>query len=330
MPATGPGPQPSPDATACSVRHDAAATPAPGTAPSATFFLALEQDGPWGRVAPVESHLDPALGARLEQECSRAGGRFTLIRRPGRHPSLAAARRHVLLAWAGAQPWLLSGETGDPAALLGLDLTALATGDRARVLSGAPWLGPADPTLLVCTNGRRDPCCALRGRPIALAAGRAHPGRVWESSHTGGHRFAPTAVLLPHGRYVGRLDLDLATDLLDAAGSDRLPPALLGPRHDRGAARLSPAEQIAEAAVRESLGELAYAALDVRALPPADPASPGAVRSRPDAGSERDTTVTVRHTDGRSWTVGVRAHPGPDLPESCGKPAVTTRTWTVV
>lgn len=30
-------------------------------------------------------------------------------------------------------------------------------------------------------------------------------GRVWETNHLGGHRFAPTAVLLPFGTVYGRL-----------------------------------------------------------------------------------------------------------------------------
>ena len=31
--------------------------------------------------------------------------------------------------------------------------------------------------------------------------------RIWRSSHIGGHRFAPTAITLPDGRYYGRLSL---------------------------------------------------------------------------------------------------------------------------
>ena len=60
--------------------------------------------------------------------------------------------------------------------------------------------------LLVCTNGKRDECCALLGRPIAQRCAPGAPGRVWESNHLGGHRFAPTVTLLPHGTMHGQLD----------------------------------------------------------------------------------------------------------------------------
>jgi hypothetical protein len=58
---------------------------------------------------------------------------------------------------------------------------------------------------LVCTNGARDRCCAERGRPTAGALGTLFPGRVWESAHIGGDRFAPNIVSMPHGLYFGRV-----------------------------------------------------------------------------------------------------------------------------
>ncbi|HEU5385864.1 MAG TPA: sucrase ferredoxin [Streptosporangiaceae bacterium] len=48
---------------------------------------------------------------------------------------------------------------------------------------------------LVCTNGKRDRCCAVRGRPVAAAIADATGWDTWESSHLGGHRFAATALL---------------------------------------------------------------------------------------------------------------------------------------
>ena len=101
-----------------------------------------------------------------------------------------------------------------------------------------PGAEPADPVLLVCTNGRRDVCCAIRGRPVALEAAARAPGRVWESSHTGGHRFAPTGVLLPHGAALARLDAGGCADVLAAASAGQLPAWALGPAHDRGRSAL--------------------------------------------------------------------------------------------
>ena len=66
-------------------------------------------------------------------------------------------------------------------------------------VASLPALAPAPPQLLVCTNGTRDTCCARLGRPVAAAAARRFPDQVWEVTHTSGHRFAPTTVLLPSG-----------------------------------------------------------------------------------------------------------------------------------
>jgi hypothetical protein len=166
--------------------------------------------------------------------------------------------------------------------------------------------------LLVCTNGRRDVCCAVRGRPVALDAAEARPGRVWEASHTGGHRFAPTGVLLPHGVALARLDAELAVEVLDEAARDRLPAATLGPDHDRGRSALEPPAQAAESHIRALLGELSLTAFDTVAAEPGPDAEPHCV---------------VSHRDGRTWRVRLRRGTGTALPESCGKTAVAVTTW---
>ena len=319
VPTSGHG-VPAPDA--CSVGFDLADVPASGTAAQATFFVALEQPGPWGRDAATQSHLPADLGSALADACSSHGGRLSLIRRPGRHPDDAhdpAAPGHTAyLAWAGEQPWLLEGRVTDPATLLDVDLDALARGDRGAVSASLPGLAPCPPVLLVCTNGRRDVCCAVRGRPVALDAAAAAPGRVWEASHTGGHRFAPTGVLLPHGATLARLDTDLALAVLACADDGELPAAVLGPLHDRGRSALSPGAQAAESRVRQLVGETSLTAFSV-----ADVDAPGT----PAAGG-LPNAFRVQHRDGRSWIVQCeRRMTARELPESCGKGPVHVAAW---
>ncbi len=81
------------------------------------------------------------------------------------------------------------------------ELTDLADDDLA------PYDGPL---WLVCTNGRRDVCCAERGRPVAAALARRWPEATWETTHLGGHRFAATLMALPSAVTLGRLDPDSA------------------------------------------------------------------------------------------------------------------------
>ncbi|MTJ09684.1 sucrase ferredoxin [Anabaena sp. UHCC 0204] len=77
---------------------------------------------------------------------------------------------------------------------------------------------------LVCTHGSHDKCCAKYGNPFyrqALATiedlSLSHV-RVWQSSHFGGHRFAPTMIDLPEGRYYARLNQKIFTSILTRTG----------------------------------------------------------------------------------------------------------------
>jgi hypothetical protein len=102
---------------------------------------------------------------------------------------------------------------------------------------------------LVCTNGARDPCCAIRGPAVAQALERALPGRVYECSHLGGHRFAANVLVLPDGLCFGRLDARAAVELASELEEGRLPLD-----HLRGRTALAPEQQAAEILVRRELG----------------------------------------------------------------------------
>jgi hypothetical protein len=304
---------------ACSVGFDRADVCAYGTAAQATFFLAVEQPGPWGRDAARESHLPAGLGDTLSSACAERGGRLSLLRRPGRHADEHQQPPHtVYAAWSGPEPWLLSTVVPDVAVLTALDVDALARGDEAAVAATLPGAAPAAPVLLVCTNGRRDVCCAVRGRPVALEAAAVRPNRVWEASHTGGHRFAPTGVLLPHGATFARLDARRCAEALDSAERGMMPASLLGPAHDRGRSPLPAAAQAAESHVRQVTGERSLTALSTVPW-----------RAAPDTAGEATTQYRVQHADGREWQVRCRQREVTALPESCGKGALPVLEWTV-
>lgn len=286
-----------------------------GSAPHAVAWLALEQSGPWGPRAFTESHLDPEVGRAIEAVAGAHGVRPSLVRRPGRHADdhrhEGAETRRVLAAHTTpGRSWLLEGTVADPAELLGLDWSALRDGDRDAVRRSLPTLVESDRThLLVCTNGTRDLCCAAKGRPVALGIAALQPDRVWEVTHTSGHRFAATAVVLPAGTLHGRLDVGAAEQILLAA--DRGETVLPG---SRGRSTWPPAGQVAELAVRDESGEMRLDALSVESVT---------------AAGEHAWEVLVGHTDGRRWRVGVSSEEtGIDRAESCGKALVTLRRWT--
>jgi hypothetical protein len=311
-----------PRADACSVLWDNAHASALGTAPSATFWVALEQDGPWGARAATQSHLDPGLGGALDRMCSSAGGRLILIRRPAAHWQRRGRPQRVYLAGGlGSRPWLLEADLtglGGLAQLNRMPLTTFAGADIGAVRDTLPGFSPSPaPVLLICTNSKRDLCCAVRGRHVALQASSRRPGRVWECSHTGGHRFAPTGVLLPHGQAFGRLTGGSAVAAVDAATSGQLPKQLLDAVHDRGRSHLSAAGQAAESTVRHEIQEASLLALGTTAAPHPD--------------QENTWQCRVSHVDGRRWDLlAVRTPGGESLPQSCGMPPGPTWQWSVV
>jgi hypothetical protein len=312
-------------ADACSVIWDKARASALGTSPVATFWVALEQNGPWGAKAATQSHLDPDLGTTLNRMCQEATGRFILIRRPGSHSDLRVERpgrvhtqRAYLAGGLAGHPWLLEADLDDPARLAQLPVAALAGGDIDVVRRAGPeFRCSLGPILMICANSRRDVCCSVRGRAVALESGSQRPGKVWECSHTGGHRFAPTGVLLPHGQTFGRLTARLAVVALDAAARDEVPTELMGASYDRGRSNLSAPAQAAESIIREQIIEPSLLTLSTTATP------------RPD--QENTWQCRVSHIDGRRWdVVAVRSPTGDDLPESCGKEPTARWQWSII
>ncbi|MEU7313716.1 sucrase/ferredoxin-like family protein [Streptomyces sp. NPDC007083] len=299
--------------------------PLAGTAATARTWLLIEQPGPWGRKALTQSRLDPDLGQALDAAAGAHGGRVALIRRPGRHAESATTAQHrVFLArTAPGDSWIRTTTLrGDGlAALRELDFAALDT--AFPDVRSAPWNtalpGPGwephegDPLALVCTNGRRDRCCAVLGRPLAAELVASGGADVWEITHIGGHRFAPTLLVLPYGYAYGRLTATAVKGVLDAVRD-----GLVLTDGCRGRSAWDRPGQTADLAVRERTGEAAAHALTVSAVR-REPARPGR--------DERCWQVTVTHIDGRHWNVTLSEHAeGPPLPASCGAaPAAPVR-----
>jgi hypothetical protein len=225
-------PAPLPCSTAARNRGDLAL----GTAAPAPRWLLVEQPGPWGRSALHESRLDRAAARALGERAAVAGVRVVLIRRPGR--PVPGVRRW---AYVDARPgheasWW--GTFHDEAELLGVPL------------DGTEGRRSDEPVYLVCTHGRHDTCCAVRGRPVAAMLATAHPERTWECSHVGGDRFAPNLVVLPHGLYYGHVEPEDALRVVTAYDAGLVVPSLL-----RGRSAYSSAAQAAQHHARLELGE---------------------------------------------------------------------------
>ena len=206
-----------------------------GTAFPAARLLLVEQPGPWGRRALVDSRFDRATALALQERANAAGVRIQAIRRPGRDTG-THLRQWALADTRSGIETVRWGTFRDDAELLELSLD----GDAGTVDDRLVYL--------VCTHGKHDVCCALRGRPVAAALADVAPGRVWETSHLGGDRFGANVMVLPTGLLYGRVLPFAATEFVAAAEADEVVGALL-----RGRIGTPPAGQAALAFAHEQL-----------------------------------------------------------------------------
>jgi hypothetical protein len=231
------------------------AEPMAGSAPTDVEWLFVEYAGPWGRKAVAESKLPDAVREHLD---GLDGVRVQLIRR---HGGESGPGVRVFAATLGAAPVVRTSVLHDVADLLG----------------PIAWQAYDGPLWFVCTNGRRDVCCAEVGRPVTSALAARWPEGTWETTHLGGHRFSGTLLALPSGIALGRLDAESAVVAVTGLDAGRLPV-----EHARGRAGVPGAAQVAELHLRTELGLTGLA--DV-ALVSADAGDPGVVVL--DAGGER-------------------------------------------
>lgn len=286
--------------------------------------MALEQPGPWGLDAFTSSRLDPVVGAGLASRATAAGGRALLLRTPGRSrvPPEGPARRRVLVSTGMpvGRPVLLSGFVEDPAEVLDLPWAELAAGSPERTMREFGLQPEPERVFLVCTNAKRDVCCAALGLPLAAALAAQYPDRVFECSHTGGHRFAATGVLLPSGATLGRMTEQLGRAALEAP-PHHLGSGIASAAHLRGLSHLEPVLQAADAYARATFG-----LCDMTVS-----TEPTLVRDHPGAGSLTHV-VAVRtgpEADTPVLLVVTAATDGVDRPVSCGREAAPSTFYDV-
>lgn len=248
-----------------------------GTASTVRRWLLVERNGPWGAQALRSNCFGDEANARLRALGQAAGARVLLIRKHGRYEQ-RGIRAFAAFTGRGSR-WLQRLEFADVDALLAHDFEPLR---RGRSVGGTRV---REPRYFVCTHGKHDPCCALKGRAIARALHAAMPEATWESSHIGGDRFAGNLLALPLGVYYGRVEPDQAVRLLGHLAEGRLDLA-----HYRGRTCYPFAAQAAEWLARERLRLLAFEDLRLEAH----------------EGEGASTRTTFRLAEGGRIRVGVK------------------------
>ena len=183
-----------------------------GSAGGAERYILVELPLPWPK--KIDRHLLIAEATQAPLEADSPTSTILGIRRTD-EPSTGS---HRIIVYDRRQPF-----DGFNRRELSVETTGLADAVASLVV---PALGDlsvgesaADADLmdvLLCTHGSRDRCCGQLGTRLHIELdGSLGPNvRLWRTSHTGGHRFAPTGIVFPAGDTWAYLDADLARGIV--------------------------------------------------------------------------------------------------------------------
>lgn len=277
-----------------------------GSAPSHRRYLLVEVAPPWAgaidasrRFPPVLRELGAAIAARGIPFRSIAVEPDAEYSRPGHTRAILLYRPDGPFAVYDREEFLVPDDRLGP-------LVAALFLRPAELPRFAPWRqgGAGVRDLLVCTHGTKDACCGKFGYPLyrtlhdryaPAAGGRL---RVWRASHIGGHRFAPTLVDFPEGRYWAHLTPDALDALVRREGS----PAALR-RHYRGWGGLDGETKFVQIAEREILAREGWAWIGYRQA--------GEVLTADERGTRATVRITFSSPDGHragAYEATVEAH----------------------
>jgi len=229
----------------CAAVSSASAEPLAATASRIDNWILLEYRGMWDRDVLGRSLLSDGLKGHLRRQLRELRpSRLLFLKKPERR---AHARRRV---WFGTsnpgQERFFQLEVDHLNELAGFDFAGALAGDEP------PGVPLDHPLIVVCTHGKRDRCCAKNGRPIYDALRReTEAGRVWQSTHVGGDRFAGNVVVFPQALYFGRVEPGDAAALLRSHAEGKIELARY-----RGRAAYGFQVQAAEHRLREAEGLL--------------------------------------------------------------------------
>lgn len=198
-----------------------------GTAGRYQTYVLIECPLPWASKVFDSNHIPLALHQYIKVIKSEQSVQFLAINRG----TLASAASVTLMIYKRIVP--SSGHLSADESIEGYRGYEFQINDLTQVVDclKSHWQGDligkpiTQQNILICTHGMRDTCCARFGKPFFREANRSADqgdlpnARLWKVSHIGGHRFAPTAIAFPDGRYYGRLTLSALQAIVTRSGS---------------------------------------------------------------------------------------------------------------
>lgn len=263
----------------------------------ATHWVGVEYRGAWRPKAVLDNDLSEPVRDWLRGLKGRSDCRPVLVKRRGKRDGVTVWYANVVEG--RVHRFDLEDHTRAPA----LPWDALFDGTTEAGRS-------QERPLFVCTHSGRDHCCGLYGAGVARALEKAAPGRVWQCTHLGGHRFAATLVALPEGVHYGRVRREQAAALITALDDGRIHD----PQHLRGLTRYPVAVQAAVDTVRRERGLNGIDAIVATGWQTGE-----------------DGTVVELEAAGEPVRAVVKKQPmGVSFPKSCGAESSAGSRWQVV
>ena len=230
----------------CCDLSEEANEPLYGTAVSAAVWFILEYTRPWGAKATSENELPHGVQVWLEEQVEKHNGRLQFIRQF--RPEQATISFFICSA-GRLYRFDLSGYED----LLGLDVTAVL---QEEVQYDSHLV--EEKHYFVCTNGKRDRSCAVRGAATYRAFADQAGATVWMTTHLGGHRFAPTLLSLPDGFCYGRIHPQDVAQFVEYGQQNAIWLEKL-----RGQSRYTAVEQAADYFLRQETGRIEESAFEL-------------------------------------------------------------------
>ena len=219
----------------CAEYSAAAGEPLCGTAPHVGLWLLLEVREPW-QAKPLENNAFPdVVNAWVANAMDR-----------GEEMGLKPRVQFIRHRRRDSDPITV-------ATCLNGTLRMQQIADYSELASIDPLAGdmPISNELLylVCTHGSRDVCCSREGLPTWQRLDQLSNGRAWQTTHLGGHRFAPNVLALPSERSYGRVFKDEVETFFYEIENNEVPFRFL-----RGNASLPKEAQVCEQTILERAG----------------------------------------------------------------------------
>jgi len=237
----------------CAPFHESLGVAPGGSSAAYEGFLFVEVPLPWPHDV-TEAGLFGDLAGEVAPKVVAGDGRRWRPQALVPRPDAADVEVLAFDRPAGpARPFRRRAWTVPSGSALDLCRAVLAAGWDGEVQVDGAVPGPevAGTELFVCTHGKRDTCCGSLGTRLyeALDGRSEMAGLVRRTSHTGGHRFAPTVLSFPDGYAWAHVDGPYLGRQLGAGAGE------LARAHCRGSAGFDdPAAQVVDVEGFAALG----------------------------------------------------------------------------